>query len=48
VDAASAALRRASPPVVARVRDDAIIFDLRTISERELDEVVAAAQSAAL
>ena len=48
VDAASAALRRASPPVVARVRDDAIVFDLRTISEPELDDLVTAARSAAL
>ncbi len=45
VDAAATAMRRAPTPVVARIRDDAIVFDLRTIAEEELDAVVAAVES---
>ena len=32
--------------VVARVRDEAIVFDLRTIQEGEFDDVVAAVRDA--
>jgi L-seryl-tRNA(Ser) seleniumtransferase len=40
VDALSARLRLGDPPIVARVRDDALLLDPRTISEVELDFVV--------
>ena len=33
---AGEALRRCSPPVIARIRDDAVVFDLRTLREEEL------------
>jgi L-seryl-tRNA(Ser) seleniumtransferase len=42
-EAVAAAMRRASTPVVARIRDEAIIFDLRTIRDEELDWIVRAA-----
>ena len=48
VDAAATALRKSAPPVIARVRDEAVIFDLRTVAEQEIDDVVVAAKSAAL
>lgn len=41
VDEAVAALRTAETPVVARVRDGAICFDLRTIRDVEFDALVA-------
>lgn len=46
VDAVTAAMRAASTPVVTRVRDEAIIFDLRTIRSNEFEDVVAAAKAA--
>jgi L-seryl-tRNA(Ser) seleniumtransferase len=41
-DEASAELRRAQPPVVARVRDDAVLFDVRTLTDADLEHVVSA------
>jgi L-seryl-tRNA(Ser) seleniumtransferase len=46
IDAVTAAMRTTQPPVIVRVRDDAIVFDLRTVSEEEFDAVVAAALAA--
>jgi L-seryl-tRNA(Ser) seleniumtransferase len=40
VEALSARLRTGDPPIVARVRDDAVLLDPRTISEVEIDFVV--------
>jgi L-seryl-tRNA(Ser) seleniumtransferase len=40
VDDLAARLRLGDPPIVARVRDDAVLLDPRTISEVELDFVV--------
>jgi L-seryl-tRNA(Ser) seleniumtransferase len=40
VDDLCARLRLGDPPIVARVRDDAVLLDPRTISEVELDFVV--------
>lgn len=39
VAAAEAAMRRADPPVIARIREDALIFDPRTLSDAEFDTV---------
>jgi len=47
VDPVAAALRRADPSVVTRIRDDAICFDLRTIFPDDFPTVVTAARSAA-
>lgn len=44
---AAAALRHADVPVVARIRDDAICFDLRTIRDREFEDLIDAIQHAA-
>jgi len=35
-------LRVASPPIFARIQDDAVVFDMRTLSREEADEVSAA------
>ena len=40
VEQLSARLRTGDPPIVARVRDDAVLLDPRTISEVEVDFVV--------
>lgn len=40
------ALRDGDPPVVARIRDEAICFDLRTIADRDLERLVAAVSAA--
>ena len=40
VEHLSARLRTGDPPIVARVRDDAVLLDPRTISEVEVDFVV--------
>lgn len=45
-DETARALRNADPPVVARIDRDAIVFDVRTLAEDELDFVVAAARAA--
>jgi L-seryl-tRNA(Ser) seleniumtransferase len=39
-------LRVGEPSVLARIRDEAILFDLRTLAEGEYDELVAAARAA--
>ncbi len=39
-------LRIGEPSVLARIRDDRILFDLRSIQPAEYDEIVAAARSA--
>jgi L-seryl-tRNA(Ser) seleniumtransferase len=39
VAALAAALRRSNTPVLARVRDDALLVDLRTVAEDELDDL---------
>lgn len=39
-------LRRNDPPVVGRVADDHLHFNLRTVLEREIDELVAAVERA--
>ena len=47
---AAQGLRRSHPPIIARIRDDAVVFDLRTLGEDELavltDAVVGVAASA--
>lgn len=45
VDDMIAALRNADVPVVARIRDDAICFDLRTVQEADFDALVASVSS---
>ena len=32
-----ASLRQGTPPVIARVRDDTVLLDLRTLEENEMD-----------
>ncbi len=39
-------LRLGAPSVLARIRDEAILFDLRTLAEREYDDLVAAVAAA--
>lgn len=39
VSAAEASLRRADPPIIARIRDDSLLFDARTISDADFDTV---------
>ena len=46
VDAVAAALRNADVPVIARIRDGAICFDLRTVPESEFETLVTSVQSA--
>lgn len=43
----AAALRMAETPVIVRLRDDSICFDLRTVLESDFDEVVDGAYAAA-
>jgi len=45
-EALAARLRASDPPVVARVRDDALILDLRTLRDEDLDELAASLGSA--
>lgn len=47
-DDAVAALREAEIPVIARIHDDAITFDLRTLSEDDLEPLVSAVVSTRL
>ena len=44
VDAVAAALRRTEPPVIVRVHDQALCFDLRTIRPRDFQPLTAAAR----
>ena len=44
-DTFAAALRRASPPVIARIEDDLVVLDPRTVAEDEDEQVVAALKS---
>ncbi len=46
VEEAMEALRQAETPVIARVRDEAVCFDLRTIRSADLEPLVAAVCSA--
>jgi L-seryl-tRNA(Ser) seleniumtransferase len=43
----AAALRKGAPPVVARVADDALVLDLRTVGVEEEDALAAALVTAA-
>jgi L-seryl-tRNA(Ser) seleniumtransferase len=43
--AAAAALRQGEPPVVARVEDDALVFDPRTVLPEQDEAFIAAAQA---
>ncbi|MGH7700901.1 MAG: L-seryl-tRNA(Sec) selenium transferase, partial [Gemmatimonadales bacterium] len=45
-DAVSARLRAADPPVVARIADDRVVLDVRTIGAHELDAVARAVTAA--
>ena len=44
-DALERQLRAAPTPVIARIEDDVVVLDLRTIDEREFDDVVAAVRN---
>ncbi len=46
-DRVAAAMRKADPPVVARVHDGAVLLDLRTVEPADDDHVVATTRSAA-
>ena len=46
VDEMVSALRHADVPVVARIRDEAICFDLRTLREADFEPLVASVFSA--
>ncbi len=41
-DAIAAALRRHTPPIFARIRADAVLFDPRTLEPEELNMIAAA------
>ena len=41
-DALAAALRVSDPPIMARISDDAVVMDLRTIAENEIDKIIRA------
>jgi L-seryl-tRNA(Ser) seleniumtransferase len=45
-DAVARALRIGTPPAVARIEDDAILFDVRALDEAELPELAAAVRAA--
>ena len=45
-EAMAARLRHSEVPVISRVRDDAICFDLRTLRESDVEGLVASASSA--
>ena len=44
VDTLAAQLRANDPPIVARIADDALLLDLRTLTEADVAEIVAAFQ----
>lgn len=41
-DALAAALRAARPPVIGMIRDDRFVMDIRTLTEEDLPDIVAA------
>jgi L-seryl-tRNA(Ser) seleniumtransferase len=43
-EAAARALRLGDPPIFCRIRRDALVFDLRTVTDAELEAVIAAIQ----
>jgi L-seryl-tRNA(Ser) seleniumtransferase len=45
-DRLAAALRRADPPVIARIRDGRVLLDPRTLTDSEVDEVARAVRTA--
>jgi L-seryl-tRNA(Ser) seleniumtransferase len=45
-DRLAAALRRADPPVIARIRDGRVLLDPRTLTDSEVDEVAQAVRTA--
>ena len=47
VESAASALRQADVPVIARIRNDAICLDLRTLRESDFDDLIASVQLAA-
>jgi seryl-tRNA(Sec) selenium transferase len=46
VDDTTAELREAEVPVIVRIRDDAICFDLRTLPESHFDDLIDAVYAA--
>ena len=42
VNELEARLRNGSPPVIARIREDSLLLDVRTVRERESDDIVRA------
>ena len=46
VDEMSRLLRQADVPVIARVRSDAICFDVRTIREEDFESLIASVSAA--
>lgn len=46
-DAIETALRRHTTPVIARILDDAVLIDLRTVAESEEEELLNAIRSVA-
>lgn len=44
-DAIAAALRRHTPPVFARIKEDAVLFDPRTLEPEELNPIADAARA---
>ncbi|MDA8103824.1 MAG: L-seryl-tRNA(Sec) selenium transferase [Nitrospiraceae bacterium] len=42
VNELEARLRNGSPPVIARIREDSLLLDMRTVREREIDDIVRA------
>lgn len=46
-ESAASALRQADVPVIARIHNDAICFDLRTLRESDFDDLIASVQLAA-
>jgi L-seryl-tRNA(Ser) seleniumtransferase len=45
--AAEAALRAADPPIIARIEDEKLVLDLRTVFPAEEDELAAALEALA-
>ncbi|MEK6675646.1 MAG: L-seryl-tRNA(Sec) selenium transferase [Planctomycetota bacterium] len=45
VESVAAALRQADVPVIARIKDDEILFDLRTLRESDMETLVSSVES---